>query len=150
MYFGEYERTVDHKGRLTVPGHMLVASAESDWSKVMILKAESTCLYVYDLETWKTVLDEAYQSMDGDEGRIFMHRVMADAHLSDVDNLKRISVPAALLSHASIDKRAIIVGMFNRLEVWSPESWESYLENVADVQIPSIADLSRARIRHVS
>ncbi len=150
MYFGEYERTVDHKGRLTVPGHMLVASAESDWSKVMILKAESTCLYVYDLETWKTVLDEAYQSMDDDEGRIFMHRVMADAHLSDVDNLKRISVPAALLSHASIDKRAIIVGMFNRLEVWSPESWESYLENVADVQIPSIADLSRARIRHVS
>jgi len=150
VYFGEYERTVDHKGRLTVPGHMLVASAESDWSKVMILKAESTCLYVYDLETWKTVLDEAYQSMDGDEGRIFMHRVMADAHLSDVDNLKRISVPAALLSHASIDKRAIIVGMFNRLEVWSPESWESYLENVADVQIPSIADLSRARIRHVS
>jgi len=150
VYFGEYERTVDHKGRLTVPGHMLVASAESDWSKVMILKAESTCLYVYDLETWKTVLDEAYQSMDDDEGRIFMHRVMADAHLSDVDNLKRISVPAALLSHASIDKRAIIVGMFNRLEVWSPESWESYLENVADVQIPSIADLSRARIRHVS
>ncbi len=150
MYFGEYERTVDHKGRLTVPGHMLVASAESDWSKVMILKAESTCLYVYDLETWKIVLDEAYQGMDDDEGRIFMHRVMADAHLSDVDNLKRISVPAALLSHASIDKRAIIVGMFNRLEVWSPESWESYLENVADVQIPSIADLSRARIRHVS
>ncbi len=150
MYFGEYERTVDHKGRLTVPGHLLVASVDSDWSKVMILKAESACLYVYDLETWKTVLDEAYQSMDDDEGRIFMHRVMGDANLSDVDNLKRISVPAALLTHAAIDKRAIIVGMFNRLEVWSPEGWESYLEKVAEVQIPSIADLSRARIRHVS
>ncbi len=150
MYFGEYERTVDHKGRLTVPGHLLVASADSDWSKVMILKAESACLYIYDLETWRTVLDEAYQSMDDDEGRLFMHRVMGDAHLSDVDNLKRISVPAPLLNHAAIDKRAIIVGMFNRLEVWSPEGWESYLENVAEVQIPSIADLSRARIRHVS
>ncbi len=150
MYFGEYERTVDHKGRVAVPGHLLIASADSDWSKAMILKAESACLYVYDLETWKIVLDEAHQSMDDDEGRIFMHRVMADAHLSDVDNLKRISVPAPLLTHAAIDRRAIIVGMFNRLEVWSPEGWESYLENVAEVQIPSIADLSRARIRHVS
>ncbi len=150
MYFGEYERTVDYKGRITVPPHLLTSSEEADWSKVMVLKAEPASLYVYDLRTWKAVLDEAYRSMDDDESRLFMHRALADAHLSDVDNLKRITVPAPLLSHAGIEKRAVIVGMFNRLELWNPEAWQTYLSTLEEVPIPSIADLSRARIRQVS
>jgi MraZ protein len=150
MYFGEYERTVDYKGRITVPAHLLVVSDDADWTKVMVLKADPASLYVYDLKTWKAVLDEAYRSMDDDESRLFMHRALADAHLSDVDNLKRITLPAPLLDHARIDKRAIIVGMFNRLEVWNPDAWQAYLATLEEVPIPSIADLSRSRIRQVS
>jgi MraZ protein len=150
VYFGEYERTVDQKGRITVPGHLLAGSGEIDWSRVMVVKGEEACLYVYDLGTWKAVLDEAYRSMDDDESRIFMHRALSDAHLSDVDNLKRISVPAALLQYAGIDRKTVIVGMFSRLELWDPEGWQSYLAGLDEVAVPSIADLSRARIREVS
>jgi transcriptional regulator MraZ len=150
MYFGEYERTVDYKGRITVPAHLLVVSEDADWTKVMVLKAEPASLYVYDLKTWKAVLDEAYRSMDDDESRLFMHRALADAHLSDVDNLKRITLPAPLLDHARIEKRAVVVGMFNRLELWNPEAWQAYLVTLEEVPIPSIADLSRSRIRQVS
>jgi MraZ protein len=148
VYFGEYERTVDQKGRITVPGHLLTGDA--DWSRVMIVKGEEACLYVYDLGTWKAVLDEAYRSMDDDESRIFMHRALSDAHLSDVDNLKRITIPSALLQHASIGRKTVIVGMFSRLELWDPESWQSYLTALDEVTVPSIADLSRSRIREVS
>lgn len=150
MYFGEYERTVDQKGRITVPGHLLAGSSDLDWSRVMVVKGEEACLYVYDLGTWKAVLDEAYRSMDDDESRIFMHRALSDAHLSDVDNLKRISVPAPLLQYAGIDRKTVIVGMFSRLELWDPEAWRSYLAGLDEVAVPSIADLSRARIREVS
>jgi MraZ protein len=150
MFFGEYERTVDYKGRITVPPHLLVASEDADWTKVMVLKADPASLYVYDLKTWKAVLDEAYRSMDDDESRLFMHRALADAHLSEVDNLKRITLPAPLLDHAHIEKRAVIVGMFNRLELWNPEAWQAYLATLEEVPIPSIADLSRSRIRQVS
>lgn len=150
MYFGEYERTVDYKGRFTLPGHLLVGAADADWSSVMVIKGEPPCLYVYDLLTWKAVLDEAYRTLDDDEARLFMHRALSDAHLSDVDAMKRISIPAPLLAHAAIEKRMIIVGMFNRLELWSPEAWETHMQTIEDVPIPSIADLSRARIREVS
>ena len=150
MYFGEYERTVDYKGRLTVPSHLLVASDDTDWSKVMVLKADPQCLYIYDLETWKAVLDEAYRSMDDDESRLFMHRALSDAQLSEVDNLKRITVSALLLQHAQVEKKAVVVGMFNRLEVWNPELWLAYLGTLEEVPVPSISDLSRARIRQVS
>lgn len=150
MYFGEYERTVDYKGRLTLPAHLLVSSDEADWSRVMIVKSDSPCLYVYDLQTWKAVMDEAYQRMDDDEIRLFMHRALADAQLSEVDNLKRVTIPAPLVEHARLDKRVVIVGMLNRLELWNPEVWQSFLETLEEVPIPTIADLSRARIREVS
>jgi MraZ protein len=150
VYFGEHERTVDYKGRLALPGHLLVAGDDADWSRVMIVKGELACLYVYDLSTWKAVLDEAHRSMDDDESRLFMHRALSDANLSDVDNMKRITVPAPLLAHCRIEKRAVVIGMFNRLELWDPEVWSTYVESMGDVDVPSIADLSRARIREVS
>lgn len=150
MYFGEYERTVDQKGRITVPGHLLAAHGDVDWSRVMVVKGEEACLYVYDLTTWKAVLDEAYRSLDDDESRIFMHRALSDAHLSDIDNLKRISVPSALLQYAAIDRKTVIVGMFSRLELWDPNAWREYLGSLDEVSVPSVADLSRARIREVS
>lgn len=116
----------------------------------MVLKGEQRCLYVYDLMTWQAILDEAYRSMDDDESRIFMHRALSDAHLSEVDNMKRLTLPAPLLEYAGIDKRVIVVGMFHRLEVWQPEAWTSYVATLEEVPVPSISDLSRARIREVS
>jgi len=150
MYFGEYERTVDYKGRFTLPGHLLVDADDADWSRVIVIKGEPPCLYVYDLQTWKAVLNEAYRTLDDDEARLFMHTALADAHLSDVDTMKRISIPAPLLGHAGVEKRMIIVGMLNLLELCIPEAWESHMQTIEDVPIPSIADLSRARIREVS
>lgn len=116
----------------------------------MILKGESSCLYLYDLATWKAVLNEAYRSMDDDESRLFMHRALSDAHLSEVDNMKRISVPAPLLGYACIEKKTTVIGMFNRLELWDPIEWKQYVDSLGEVEVPSIADLSRARIREVS
>lgn len=150
MLFGEYDRTIDYKGRLSIPGHLLGSDGDSDWARVMLLKGEQRCLYMYDVATWRAILDEAYRSMDDDEARAFMHRALSDAQLSDVDNLKRVTVPAPLLQHAGIEKGAILVGMFNRIEVWEPAAWHEYLAQLDDVPLPSIADLSRARIREVS
>lgn len=150
MYFGEYERTVDQKGRFSVPPHMLTATEGVDWSRVMITRAPGPCLYLYDLETWKSVLSSACASLDEDESRLFMHRTLADAHLSEVDTLKRITIPATLLQHAQIERKAVVVGMFNHLELWDPPIWNEYLASMEDIEVPSIADLSRQRMREVS
>lgn len=149
MFFGEYERTLDYKGRLTLPGHLLAALG-TDCRQVMVVKGEQRCLYLYDLETWKSILEEAYRNLDDDESRLFMHHVLSDAYLSDVDTMKRVNVPAPLLQYAGIEKRTMVVGMFNRIEVWSAEEWAAYLDAMKEVPIPSIADLSRSQIREVS
>jgi MraZ protein len=148
---GEFERTVDYKGRLTLPTGLLLSTPETDWSKVQILKGtERPSLHVYDLATWRSILREAHATMDDDEGRVFMHRVLSDAHLSDVDPMNRVTLPAPLLEYAQVEKKAVVVGMFQRLEVWSPELWNEYMGEMEEVAVPSISDLSRARIRQVS
>jgi MraZ protein len=150
VYFGEYERTVDYKGRMTLPGHLFAPGEEVDWNRVMIVKGDSSCLYLYDLKTWDVVMSAARQSMDDDESRLFMRRRLSGAQVSDVDNLKRITIPGPLLAYARIDKKSIVIGMFNRLELWDPGVWTEYVDSLEDVEIPSIADLSRASIREVS
>lgn len=151
MLSGEFERTVDYKGRLTLPTGLLLASPETDWSKAQILKGnDRPCLHLYDLGTWRSILREAHAAMDDDEGRIFMHRILSDAHLSEVDAMKRVTISAPLLEYARLEKRAVVVGMFQRIEVWSPEVWNDYLRDAEEIEVPSISDLSRARIREVS
>jgi MraZ protein len=150
VLFGEYERTVDYKGRLTVPAHLLAGGDGEDWSRAMVVKGEPGCLFVYDIGTWEGMLREASLRMDDDEVRLFMHRAVSDAHITEIDNLKRVSVPTALLTHAGIEKKIVIVGMFNHLELWEPQRWTEYLDTMEDVPVPSISDLSRMRIRQVS
>ena len=150
MYFGEYERTIDQKGRFVVPPHMLTAAEGVDWSRVMITKAPGPCLFLYDLKTWRSLLQAAESSMEEDERRLFMHRILADAHLSEVDALKRITIPATLLQHAGIERKAVVVGMFNRLELWEPGAWHEYIDSREDIEVPSIEELSRSLIREVS
>ena len=150
MHFGEYERTVDYKGRLSIPGHLLAPGDDVDWGKAVLLKADPPCLYMYDHLSWKMLLQAAYNNMDDDEGRLFMHRALSDASTIEIDNLKRVTIPTALLAHASIEKRVVVVGMFNRLELWEPDAWQSHIKSLEDVQLPSLEDLSRIRIREVS
>jgi MraZ protein len=145
VFSGEYERTVDAKGRLTVPSHLLTTSSdEAEWSRVMVVKSESPpCLYVYDVKSWDGILERAYREMDLDDYRLFTHRILAEAQLSDVDSVKRITIPAALLTHARIEKQAIILGVADHTEVWGPDPWNAYLAENKDIEVPSIADLSR-------
>jgi MraZ protein len=149
VFFGKNERTVDYKGRLTIPTHLLTASDESDWSRLVVVKADPPCLYVYDFAGWRTILGAARETLDDDEQRLFMQK-LEDSHVTEIDSLKRITIPSTLLAHAAIDKRVVVVGLLSRLELWNPDSWEKHLGGLQDVEIPTIEDLSRARIHEVS
>jgi MraZ protein len=150
LFSGEHPRTIDQKGRLTLPSSILESDVDRDWSRVTVIKGDVQCLYVYDLQTFNELLGEAQRNMDDDDGRLFMHRTLRDSQVAEVDAMKRITLPAALLKHAGIERQAVVLGMFSRLEVWEPEAWKAYLESMSDVEVPSISDLSRARIREVS
>jgi MraZ protein len=163
-FSGVHERKFDYKNRITIPEH-LSQSGPVSFQRVMAMKGASDIppedgnafkfLYFWDMETWDSLLEEAYRRMDEDAARKFMHSVVADSAAADVDVSSRVTVPERLLQYAGIEKqaKAIVAGIFDHLEIWSFDSWMAYQSSPIvqeDVKIPLIPDLARSRIREVS
>lgn len=156
---GKYERKLDYKGRLAIPEDLLKTS-DQDWSRVVVMRQEAHVdtsgdvshglLCLYDVRTWQEFLTEAYRTLDIDEARMFMEKRVADASTVDVDAMKRLTLPAPLLQFSRIEKQVIVTGILDHIEVWNPESYQSYVDALDDeVAVPSIEDLARRRIRVV-
>lgn len=162
MFYGQHERKLDYKGRLGIPEELLTAGGE-EWRRAVVIKDSSelpgpegklpSFMSLFDLETWRELLQSAHGNMDADEARLFMDRVVGEASTVDVDSSKRVTLPERLLQYANIERQAMVrvVGAFDHIEVWNPLIHVAHLEALdkEGVRIRSIADLARGRIREV-
>lgn len=162
VYYGNQERKLDYKGRIGIPDD-LTALGDA-WSRAVLVRASEElaesdpfpCLFLYDVERWQELLYAAdrEQDMDGNEKRLFMHKVVADAATLDVDAMKRITIPQRLLEHAGIQRQepVRVLGMFNHIEIWNPIVYATYMGVMEglEVPVPSLFDLARrATVRAV-
>ena len=123
MFMGEYNHTIDAKGRLIVPSKF----REQLGNEFVITKGLDGCLFVYSNEEWdnieKSFRDKPLTSKDA---RKFMRFFFAGACECGVDKQGRILIPNNLREYACIDKDVVSVGVFSRVEIWSKDKW---LEN---------------------
>ena len=123
MFMGEYNHTVDAKGRLIVPSKF----REQLGDEFVITKGLDNCLFVYDNSEW-AALEEKLRALPitNTAGRKFSRFLLGSAATCEVDKQGRILLPANLREYAGIDKEVVSVGVFSRVEIWSKER---YLEN---------------------
>ncbi|WP_026497836.1 division/cell wall cluster transcriptional repressor MraZ [Butyrivibrio sp. WCD2001] len=120
-YKGEYSHSIDSKGRLIIPAKFRDLLGE----QFVVTKGFDGCLFVFDQEGWDA-FEEKLKALPMDIpgarqlGRFFM----AGADDVELDKQGRILLKANWLSHASIEKDAIVAGVGNRVEIWSKEKWE--------------------------
>lgn len=121
MFIGEYQHTVDAKGRLFMP-----AKLRDELGETFILTLGlDNCLFVFSHEEFailKAKLDAI--SIANRDARQFARFFFAGACECEVDKQGRILVPAKLRSYAGLEKDATIVGVSNRLEIWNTQKWE--------------------------
>ncbi len=122
MFMGEYNHTVDAKGRLIVPSKF----REQLGDEFVVTKGLDGCLFVYENTEWK-ILEEKLKNLPltNANARKITRFFLAGATLSEVDKQGRILLPAVLREFAKIEKDAVMVGVGNRIEIWSKESWSS-------------------------
>ncbi|MCI8836690.1 MAG: division/cell wall cluster transcriptional repressor MraZ [Hungatella sp.] len=122
MFMGEYNHTVDAKGRLIVPSKF----REQLGDEFVVTKGLDGCLFVYENTEWK-ILEEKLKSLPltNANARKITRFFLAGATLCEVDKQGRILLPAVLREFAKIEKDAVMVGVGNRIEIWSKESWTS-------------------------
>lgn len=122
MFMGEYNHTIDAKGRLIVPSKFRDALGD----EFVITKGLDGCLFVYDNKEW-TAFEEKLKSLPltNKDARQFVRFFLAGAANVEVDKQGRILVPANLREFAKLSKDVVLVGVASRIEIWSKEIWES-------------------------
>ncbi|MEK7112527.1 MAG: division/cell wall cluster transcriptional repressor MraZ [Patescibacteria group bacterium] len=118
MLIGEYQHTIDEKGRIALPAKFRKVLTDG----VVVTKSLDPCLHVYPLEQWRKFAEKISQLPDNqaDMGRL----VFSQASHCDIDSQGRILIPSMLLEKAGIKNKAVVVGMFKRGELWNEERWQ--------------------------
>ena len=125
MFMGEYNHTIDAKGRLIVPSKF----REQLGNEFVVTKGLDGCLFVYDNQEW-SAFEEKLKALPlmNKESRKFVRFFLAGAANVEVDKQGRILIPSVLREFAELDKDVVLVGVANRIEIWSKEKWEAASE----------------------
>jgi MraZ protein len=128
MFLGTYEHTIDPKGRLFIPSK-LRGSSGSRGGKFILTQGLERCLYLYEPKTFHTVLVSKLGTMpikNQQDGRAFKRLLLAGAQEVALDDLGRILITKSLIDFAGLKKTVSILGVGERIELWSKDKWETY------------------------
>lgn len=126
MFLGEYEHTIDAKGRLAVPAKF---RAQMDKGAV-ISKGMGTCLSVYTMERWEEKSAELASGKTSDELRDFERRIYPSASEVELDSQGRMVIPAKLRSYADLANEVTVAGVRDHFEIWDRTAWYTYQERL--------------------
>ena len=121
MFMGEYNHTIDAKGRLIVPSKFREKLGE----EFVVTKGLDDCLFVYPMDEWAHI-EEAFRKvpLTNKKARDFVRFFFAGAASCEVDKQGRILLPPNLRSYAGLEKEIVSAGVLNRVEIWDKEKWE--------------------------
>jgi MraZ protein len=123
VFLGEYQHSLDVKGRLTVPSKFRGQLGE----RFVATKGLDNCIFIYPMEEWKTI-EQKLKSLPFTRAdvRSFARFFFSGASELEVDRQGRILMPLNLREYAGIDKELVIIGVGNRIEIWSLNNWRKY------------------------
>jgi MraZ protein len=120
MFLGEYKHNLDYKGRLGVPKKFREALRDG----AILTKGLDGCLFLYSKGEWERLTTRLRElSVTQADTRAFERYLFGGATQVEFDQLGRIKIPEYLLMYASLKKEAVLVGILERIEIWSPERW---------------------------
>lgn len=121
MFMGEYNHTIDAKGRLIIPSKF----REVLGNEFVVTKGMDGCLFVFDNSEWQAFADKLRSlPMIDKEVRQFTRFFLAGAASVEVDKQGRILLPSVLREFADITKETVLIGVGSRIEIWSKDRWE--------------------------
>ena len=135
MLMGEYNHSLDAKGRVILPADFRVELGES----FIITKGLDNCLFIYPQSEWEQLSVKLRQlPLAKTEARAFVRFFFAGARQVELDKQGRFLIPATLRQHASLKKDAVLIGVSNRIEVWSKDEWLKYNQEIT----PSVSAIA--------
>ena len=123
MFIGEYTYSLDDKKRLAVP----VKFRNLLGKKAVITRGLDQCLFIFSAKEWESLAEKISKlPLSQSDARGFARLMLGGAMEVSIDGMGRILIPDYLKKYASLNKKTVLVGVLNRVEVWDEEKWENY------------------------
>lgn len=134
MFMGEYHYSIDEKGRLTIPAKLRYELGEN----FIVTRGLDGCLFIYPKNEWENIIQKYKELPNTKDARNFMRFFLSGATVCEFDKQGRINISTPLTKYAELNKDCVIIGVNDRLEVWSKERWESFIDTNED----SLSDIA--------
>ncbi|MGM1046533.1 MAG: division/cell wall cluster transcriptional repressor MraZ [Bacillota bacterium] len=125
MFMGEFQHSIDDKGRIIIPAKFRDLLGRS----FIVTRGLDQCLFVYPTEEW-AIMEQKLKSLPlmKSDARAFTRFFFSGATECEWDKQGRVNLPGNLREFAKLDKECVVIGVSNRVEIWSKEQWQKYYQ----------------------
>jgi MraZ protein len=140
-FLGEYEATLDSKGRFLLPVGFKKQLPEGGETGFVINRGFEKCLSLYPTRSWEPIFAEINKLNDFDpKVREFRRHFLNGATLLELDSAGRLLVPQNLAVHAGLEKDIVLVSAVNKIEIWDKTKYKQFFETFSPESFSRLAN----------
>jgi MraZ protein len=135
MFAGEFRTHAEAGGLFRLPPIFLAVFSppeEAIGRQVVVLKSLDPSLWLYPAQIWEAKLAATREHLDDGQSRLLMHYIVAESILAELDSQGRLTIPHMFRTYAAITIEVVLIGLYDRIELWSPTRWEAYLAGLEE------------------
>jgi len=139
-FLGEYEATIDSKGRFLLPVGFKKQLPEEGNAQFVINRGFEKCLTLYPIKSWEPIFARISQLDDFEpKVREFRRYFFNGATMVELDSAGRLLIPPNLKAHASLEKDIVLVAAIDKIEIWDKNKYQQFFESFSPETFSSIA-----------
>ena len=140
-FLGEYEATMDAKGRFLLPAGFKKQLSEEGASQFVINRGIEACLSLYPMQSWEPIFAEVSKLNDIDpKVRQFRRYFLNGATQLELDTAGRLLIPKALMEYAGLEKDVVLVSAINKIEIWDAVKYKMFFESFSPESYSNLAN----------
>jgi MraZ protein len=126
---GEYQHSIDAKGRMIVPAKFREILGET----FVLTRGLDQCIFGYPMDEWRKLEQKLKDlPMTKKDARAFARFFFSGATEVELDKQGRINIPSTLIKHANLEKECIVLGVSSKIEIWAKDAWDSYFDESSE------------------
>ncbi|MEP7142623.1 MAG: division/cell wall cluster transcriptional repressor MraZ [Ferruginibacter sp.] len=140
-FLGEYEVTMDAKGRFLLPAGFKKQLAEEGAGQFVINRGIETCLSLYPIQSWEPIFSQVSKLNEFDpKVRQFRRYFLNGATHLELDSAGRLLIPKALMEYAGLEKDVVLVSAINKIEIWDKIKYTKFFESFSPESYSELAN----------
>jgi MraZ protein len=141
VFLGEYEVTLDAKGRFLLPMGVKKQLPEDASEKFVIARGFEKCLTLYPKTNWDPIMAELIKVNDYKaENREFLRYFTMGAAEMELDSAGRMLVPPNLKAYAGLEKDIVLVSVINKIEIWDKNKYQQFFDSFSLEKYSDLAE----------